>query len=142
MSFCYEYPRPAVCVDIILIDAHSDSVLLIQRKNEPFRGFWAFPGGFVDENEDLLDAANRELYEETMVKELNLQQFKTYGKPGRDPRGHVISVVFYGICSHKPDIQSGDDAKNAEWFSMKNLPKLAFDHEKIISEFMIRLKNL
>ncbi len=141
MKYSYDYPRPAVCVDAIIYCKTDNTILLIERKNEPYKNNWALPGGFVDENEDLIDAVNRELCEETFVKNISLQQFKTYGKPGRDPRGHVISVVFFGICHIKPPIKSGDDAKNARWFKLDNLPKLAFDHNEIISEF-IRTENL
>lgn len=135
MNYCYDYPRPAVCVDIILIDVDSNSILLIQRKNEPFKDFWAFPGGFVDENEDVLNAALRELSEETSIEGVELQQFKTYGTPGRDPRGHVISVIFFGKCNHQIHAKAGDDAKNLVWFKLDNLPKLAFDHKQILDEF-------
>ncbi len=135
MKYCYDYPRPAVCVDVILI-SESNKVLLIQRKNEPFADFWAFPGGFVDENEDLLDAAIRELEEETGVRNDDLLQLRAYGTPGRDPRGHVISVVFCGISSQKNEIKAADDAKDAKWFPIDDLPELAFDHEKIMQDFI------
>jgi 8-oxo-dGTP diphosphatase len=134
-KYCYDYPRPAVCVDVILI-SESNKVLLIQRKNEPFADFWAFPGGFVDENEDLLDAAIRELEEETGVRNDDLMQLRAYGTPGRDPRGHVISVVFCGISSQKNEIKAADDAKDAKWFPIDDLPELAFDHKKIMQDFV------
>ena len=97
MSFQYDYPRPAVTVDMIIIsNSIPVKILLIKRLRDPFAGFWALPGGFVDEQEDLMDAALRELEEETQITGVSLTQFKTYGTPHRDPRGHVVSVVFFG----------------------------------------------
>lgn len=126
-----------VCTDIILFNKIDNDVflLLIKRLNEPFKDKWALPGGFVDENEDLIDAAKRELLEETSVTNLALEQFKTYGTPGRDPRGHTVSVVYY-VITNKGIInpKAGDDARETEWFNIKSLPKLAFDHDKIIEE--------
>lgn len=135
MKYSYEYPRPAVCVDMIILNDNRSEVLLIQRKNNPYADFWAFPGGFVDENEDLPDAALRELNEETGIQKIALKQFKTYGTPGRDPRGHVVSVVYYGFCSKNTLFAAADDAKDAQWFSLKSLPILAFDHKQIMQDF-------
>lgn len=140
MNYCYDYPRPAVCVDIILIDINSNSILLIQRKNEPFKDYWAFPGGFVDENEDIADSAHRELFEETSVEGIELVQFKTYGTPNRDPRGHVISVIYFGYCNNEINAKAGDDAKNLKWFNLEKLPDLAFDHKQIIDDFLNKNK--
>ncbi len=136
MSFTYSYPRPSVTVDIILIH-HSlniEKVLLIKRKNEPFKDCWAFPGGFVDENEDLINAAIRELHEETGIKTDNLIQLSTVGTPGRDPRGHTISVVYGAIVNQEFNAVANDDAKEVKWFDIENLPKLAFDHKKILND--------
>ncbi len=135
MKYCYEYPRPAVCVDIIIYCKSTNKILLIERKNDPYRNFWALPGGFVDENEDLTVAAYRELYEETAVENMDLKQYRTYGTPGRDPRGHIISVVFVGTCEKLPKFKAGDDAKNAGWFKLNELPQLAFDHKIIIVDY-------
>ena len=135
MIYTYAYPRPAVTVDIIVLknfDAHPE-ILLIERKNEPFKNMWALPGGFVDKDEDIETAAYRELKEETSIEDINLSQLHTFGKPGRDPRGHTISVVHTGFLkNNNQKIQAGDDAKNLQWFSVDQLPELAFDHQEII----------
>jgi len=124
------------CIIIKSIDGF-DKLLLIKRKHEPFVGKWAFPGGFVEINEDLLEGAKRELQEETGIAGVELRQFKTYGKPGRDPRGRTISVVFHGkMMDFTTKIAAGDDAAEAAWFQLNDLPLLAFDHELIIKEFI------
>ena len=125
-----------VTVDIILLrkSAAGGELLLIQRKNEPFRDQWALPGGFVDQNEDLADAARRELLEETGIQVMHLEQLKAFGKPGRDPRGHMISVAFLVTVTDENLVaKAADDAADAKWFSVNDLPKLAFDHAEIIS---------
>ncbi|MEE4197942.1 MAG: NUDIX hydrolase [Bacteroidales bacterium] len=135
MIYTYAYPRPAVTVDIIVFKktGRMDQVLLIERKNPPFKDCWALPGGFVDKDEDLEKAACRELKEETSIEDIALSQLHTFGKPGRDPRGHTISVVYTGILNPGDQkIQAGDDAKNLQWFSINQLPELAFDHREII----------
>ena len=100
-------------------------------------GTWALPGGFVEIDEDLEAGANRELEEETGLKNIALTQFKTYGTPGRDPRGRTISVVYYGFLTNKsPKIEAGDDAAEASWFDLNDLPELAFDHEEILKDFI------
>ncbi len=124
-----------VTVDILIIkeiDA-TNSILLIKRKNDPFKDSWALPGGFVDENEDLEAAAKRELQEETKIKIDNLEQLKAFGKPFRDTRSHVVSVAFIGFVPPETSAFASDDAKEAKWFSVNDLPKLAFDHDEIIN---------
>lgn len=135
MSYTYDYPRPAVTVDLIIcaLVGNEHQILLIKRGGEPFKNRWAFPGGFVDKNEDLMDAAHRELEEETGVSDLELRQLGAFGKPGRDPRGHTISIVFGTVIDEVLTALAGDDADEAQWFSLKNLPPLAFDHDEIIS---------
>jgi len=136
MSFTYPYPRPAVTVDIIVIRSTSEAkVLLIKRKNEPFEGCWALPGGFVDVDEGLKDAAYRELFEETALKKIYLEQFYTFGDKGRDPRGHNVSIVFWGYNDGSEKAVAGDDASHLEWFDLFNLPPLAFDHKEVIEKF-------
>ncbi|MCW3804195.1 NUDIX hydrolase [Plebeiibacterium marinum] len=137
MSFTYQYPRPAVTVDIILVTKDSaPELLLIQRKNDPCKDLWAFPGGFLDMDEDLIDAAKRELEEETGIRGIDLKQFQTYGTLNRDPRGRTVSVVFYALIESKLLATAMDDAKDAQWFKLNNLPTLAFDHKDIIREFI------
>lgn len=137
MSFTYEYARPMVTSDVVLFSPLKGKVfiLLIERMNEPFAGCWALPGGFVEENEDLVSAAARELKEETNIEGVHLKQLFTFGKPGRDPRGHCITVAYWGIVDHtKIEAKAGDDAKNLQWFNIEELPKLAFDHDEIIAK--------
>ena len=110
-------------------------VLLIQRKNDPFKDQWALPGGFVDENENLETAAKRELHEETGVKVESMQQVQAFGEPGRDPRGHTISIAFLSRIYCEEELSPSDDAKDAKWFPIEKLPdmELAFDHDEIIN---------
>lgn len=124
-------------VDIALYKTINNQVfiLLIKRGNEPFKESWALPGGFVDMDETLIDAAKRELSEETGITDVNLKQFYTYGDLNRDPRGRTVSVVYYSFVNQdKANAVAGDDAADTYWFSIKNLPQLAFDHEIIINE--------
>ncbi|MDA3892408.1 MAG: NUDIX hydrolase [Salinivirgaceae bacterium] len=137
MVYSYEYPRPMVAVDILVLRKFNESsfILLIKRLNQPYVDQWAMPGGFVDKDESLIDAANRELFEETGLNGLKLRQFKAFGDPGRDPRGHSVSIVFIAeIEAELIELKAGDDAKDAEWFNINNLPPLAFDHELIIEK--------
>lgn len=131
-------PHIFLTVDIILtreINSRPE-VLLIQRLNEPFKNQWALPGGFVDKGEDLEPAAKRELLEETSISIKSLSQFKTYGKPGRDPRGDTVSVVFYAEVAEDVIAKAADDAKDVRWFAMNDLPDLAFDHAEILDDFI------
>lgn len=121
-----------VTVDVVLVKPNLKQLLLIKRKNEPFKDCWALPGGFVDENEDLEAAAKRELEEETQVKVDSLEQIGAYGKPFRDPRSHVVSIAYFGRVNDDVKAKASDDAKEANWFSINDLPKLAFDHQDII----------
>lgn len=133
-------PHIFLTVDIILtrqLNSKSE-VLLIQRLNDPFKNKWALPGGFVDKGEDLEPAAKRELLEETSISIKSLTQFKTYGKPGRDPRGDTVSVVFYAEVDENVIAQAADDAKDVRWFPMDSLPELAFDHEEILGDFILK----
>ncbi|MEO4005510.1 NUDIX hydrolase [Flavobacterium sp. CAU 1735] len=109
------------------------SILLIKRANEPFKNDWALPGGFVDQDEDLMDAAIRELFEETTIKIDHLEQIGAFGKPFRDPRSHVVSIAYFGIVPENTIAVAADDAKEAAWFPIKELPKLAFDHQEIVT---------
>jgi len=126
-------------VDAILIV--DDEILLIQRGHDPFKGKWALPGGFVEEEEKVLTAAARELQEETGISGVKLKQFATYGDPGRDPRGRVVCVVHWARLKTKQEAIAGDDAALARWFSFNDLPELAFDHAKILKDFREHLRD-
>lgn len=142
MIYTYAYPRPAVTVDIIItkISNNKKFILLIQRKNEPFKNQWALPGGFIEMDEEIENSAYRELKEETSIEVVTLKQFKTYGTIGRDPRGRVISIIYSGeLTNTTQNIKAGDDAKHLEWFTFENLPELAFDHSTIIKDFISSL---
>lgn len=121
-----------VTVDILIINDTTEEILLIKRLNEPFKDYWALPGGFVDENEDLEEAAHRELKEETNLEVEDLYQLGAFGAPGRDPRGHMISIAYLGYSSDVENVKAMDDAKELKWFKINDLPKLAFDHKEII----------
>jgi len=136
MPHQYEYPRPMVTVDALVFRKPEDQleVLLIQRKHEPFAGLWALPGGFVDMEETLDAAVARELAEETGLKGVALEQFYTFGDPGRDPRGRSITVVYRGrLYGDGPILQADDDATAAAWFPVDQLPAMAFDHATIVT---------
>nr|WP_297306831.1 NUDIX hydrolase [uncultured Flavobacterium sp.] len=125
-----------VTVDILISKANFDKteILLIKRKNEPYKDFWALPGGFVDEDEDLETAAKRELFEETTIRIDSLKQIGAYGTPNRDPRSHVVSIAFFGEVESRTEAKAADDAKEAKWFDISNLPPTAFDHSEIIKD--------
>ena len=139
----YEYPRPALTVDVAIVTREANPrVLLIQRKKDPFAGNWAPPGGFVEENERLADAARRELVEETGVSVAELEQLYTAGDPGRDPRGWTVSVVY--LARVEPDTVkavAADDASAVGWFALAELPALAFDHAMLLSRVRTRLED-
>ncbi|KAK9814767.1 hypothetical protein WJX72_011187 [[Myrmecia] bisecta] len=144
MSHCYQYPRPSLTVDAVIV-AKAAQLLLIQRKNPPCKGQWALPGGFVDENEPLGKAAARELQEETSVnpKDVLLTQVGAYGDPGRDPRGWCVSVAYAALVdSTKLGVKAADDAVDAKWFDVTDLPSpLAFDHKQIVREAFQHLQQ-
>jgi len=128
--------RIFLTVDIVLfrkLDLETQ-ILLIKRKNEPFKEHWALPGGFVDEGEDIECAALRELKEETSIELFTLKQLGAFGKPNRDPRSHVVSIAYFAFVSSNTVAIANDDAKEAEWFYCNDLPKLAFDHIDIIKK--------
>lgn len=150
--YTYKYPRPALTVDAIVFvnektssndiaEDHETLVLLIKRGNDPFKDKWALPGGFVEMDELLEDACKRELEEETGVKVEKMCQFKTYDEVNRDPRHRTISVVFTAVIEARVKAKGGDDAALADWFSLTNLPELAFDHAQILDDFKTWLKK-
>lgn len=130
-----------VTVDIVVFREKNTQkeILLIQRKNEPFKNQWALPGGFVDNDEDLETAAKRELQEETCVVASNLQQVKAYGNPYRDPRGYMVSVAYFTTVDSDTNAVAADDAKALQWFAVENLPDLAFDHQTIIEDTLAKV---
>lgn len=140
--YCYDYPRPALTVDLVVLRPHEDrlQVLLVQRRHDPYQGRWALPGGFVDENEPLDQAARRELAEETGLTGVPLEQFGAFGDPGRDPRGWTVTVAYLARPSSAvTELRAGDDAARVAWFDVNQLPPLAFDHENIIKKALSRL---
>lgn len=110
-------------------------VILVKRKHDPFQGLWALPGGSVEYEEEPSSAARREFAEETGVQIETPEQFRVYGAPDRDPRGHFVTVSFYNDLPTREEPYGGSDAEEAKWFSMDSLPELAFDHEKIVKDF-------
>ncbi|MCB9233828.1 MAG: NUDIX hydrolase [Bacteroidia bacterium] len=142
--YTYEYPRPALTVDCIIFGVENNQlkVLLIQRGEEPFKGAWALPGGFVLMGEDLEEAARRELEEETSVRDVYLEQLYTFGQPGRDPRGRVVTVAYFALVNLADhQIKASTDASAAAWFAVSNLPSLAFDHQNILEVALERLRG-
>jgi 8-oxo-dGTP diphosphatase len=139
-----DYPRPSVTVDVVILTLTEGQlrVLLVKRKRWPFEGMWAIPGGFLNMDEGLEDAARRELKEETNVSDIYLEQLYTFGDPGRDPRTRVITVVYYALIdAAKLDVRAADDAADAAWYPMHDLPQLAFDHKTILDYTLDRLKG-
>lgn len=140
------YPKPGdvkVTVDIVIFSMDRDGlqVLLIRRKYDPFAGQWALPGGFVLQNESLDTAARRELLEETGVAHGYLEQLYTFGTPGRDPRGQIITVAYFALLNHLPTPLANTDAEDSRWFPVASLPDLAFDHPEILRTAIERLRN-
>lgn len=139
----YEYPRPALMVDVVVLagQPNAQRLLLIRRAEDPFIGRWALPGGFVDEDEPLEHAARRELEEETgLVVDTPFVQVGSFGDPGRDPRGWTVSVVFGVVLDGEPPVViGGDDAQEAAWHPLDELPPLAFDHYVVLETARTRL---
>ena len=134
--YTYNYPHPAVTADC-LVFARTDEgmkLLLIQRKNEPCKGKWAFHGGFMDIEETTIDAARRELKEETGLVVGELHRVGIFDAVDRDPRERIITVAYYTILDKPAEVSGLDDAAQAKWFSLTELPDLAFDHKEILQE--------
>lgn len=144
LKYCYEYPRPSVTTDCIIFgfDEGELKLLLIERGIEPFKGKWAFPGGFVQMDESTEDGARRELFEETGLKDVFVEQLYTFSEVDRDPRGRVITVSYFALIKLSDyKVKAGDDAKNAEWFPISKVPSLAFDHDRILRIAINRLRG-
>ena len=144
MSHSYQFPRAALTVDVVVfaLDDEDLKVMLIQRDLAPYAGQWALPGGFVRVDETLDDAARRELQEETGLKEIFLEQLYTFGAVKRDPRERVVTIAYYALVNlvgH--DVHASTDARNAAWFPINDLPKLAFDHDHILKAAYDRLRG-
>ena len=141
-NFCYKYPHPSITADCVIFgfDGVDIKVLLIQRGIEPFKGKWAFPGGFMKMDETAAECAKRELEEETGLKNAAVEQFYTFSDVNRDPRERVITVAHYALV-RLSEVKGGDDAASARWFAMDEVPSLAFDHDRILRMAVNRLKE-
>lgn len=141
-KYCYKYPHPAVTTDCVIFgfDGSELQVLLIERGIEPFKGKWAFPGGFLKMDETAREGALRELKEETSLENAYIEQFNTYSDPWRDPRERVITIAHYALV-RKQEVKGGDDAAKAQWFPIDKVPQLAFDHDKILRDAMRKLRE-
>jgi 8-oxo-dGTP diphosphatase len=139
----YEYPHPAVTTDIVVFTIRNEAleVLLVKRAEDPYRGSWALPGGFVEIAEGLDEAVERELAEETGVTGVYLEQLYTFGRPDRDPRERVITVAYYAVIpSDRARLRAATDADAVGWFAPDELPRLAFDHREILDKALERLR--
>ena len=135
MEYTYKYPRPAVTADCVVITKEAEpKVLLIQRGADPYKGCWAFPGGFMNMDETTEQCAIRELEEETGLKVSTVRQIGAYSKVDRDPRGRTITVAYLAIIDKPAQVTGQDDAAKAEWFPLSALPELAFDHADIMAD--------
>lgn len=143
MEYTYKYPRPAVTADCIVIAKEEEpKVLLIQRANDPFKGCWAFPGGFMEIDETTEECGIRELKEETGLDVSDIKQIGCYSRVDRDPRGRTLTVAYLAIIDKPVEVTGLDDAAKAEWFPLSTLPQLAFDHEEIIKDAIAQYKKL
>jgi 8-oxo-dGTP diphosphatase len=143
-KYCYEYPRPAVTTDCLIFgfDEGELKLLLVERGIDPFKDKWALPGGFLQMDENADECARRELFEETGLQNVYVEQLYTFSDVDRDPRGRVITIAYYALiklCDYK--ITAGDDAQNAKWFPISKIPSLAFDHDMILRIGINRLRG-
>ena len=142
-KYSYEYPRPALTADVAVLRLEGiPEILLVERKDPPFAGMWALPGGFMEIDESLEEAARRELIEETGIKAGELIRYDSYDEPGRDPRGRTVTQVFVMIWKETMGIAVADsDAKAVKWLDLTRLPQLAFDHGKIIGDVLEMIRE-
>ena len=142
LKYSYKYPHPAVAADCVIFgfDGMKLKVLLIERGGDPYKGKWAFPGGFVKINETVEDGAMRELKEETNLSPDYMEQFHCFSDPCRDPRERVISIAFFALV-RTTEVRGGDDAAQAQWFALDDVPPLAFDHESILRMATSKLRE-
>lgn len=142
--YTYKYPHPAVTTDCVIFGYDQKeglSVLLVERGVNPFKGSWAFPGGFMDMDEDAETGARRELKEETGLEAGYIKQFGTFTEVNRDPRERVITIAYFALVK-KEEVKGGDDAAAARWFPIGEIPPLAFDHDRILRVALSRLKEM
>ena len=141
-KYTYDYPRPAVTTDCVVFgfDGHDLKILLIERGLEPYKGAWAFPGGFLNMDETAEQGALRELREETGLDLNYLKQVGAFSDVNRDPRARVITIAFYALAK-KSSVRGGDDAARAQWFPIDDIPHLAFDHDYILRKTMDKLRH-
>ena len=134
-EYTYPFPRPSVTTDCVIFgyDGKDIKLLLVERGIPPFKGMWALPGGYLQMDEDAIDGAKRELYEETGLRDAYIEQFRTFAAVDRDPRGRVITIAHLALVKIS-EVKAGDDAAKAQWFSLKDVPQLAFDHDMILRE--------
>lgn len=142
--YTYEYPRAMLTTDIALLHSAGERhhILLIKRGKDPFAGYWALPGGFIEMHETTLESARRELEEETGLKDIELEQFRVYDDPRRDPRGRTITIIYTAhlLNTGLPEVKGGDDATAAKWHPVDQIPLLASDHKKIVEDILEKLK--
>ena len=142
MEYTYKYPRPAVTADcVVMTKEPTPKVLLIERGADPYKGCWAFPGGFMNMDETTEQCAIRELEEETGLKVSEIKQIGAYSKVDRDPRGRTITVAYLAVIDAPVVVTGQDDAAKAQWFPIDNLPPLAFDHEEIMQDAISAYKE-
>lgn len=141
-KYHYKYPHPSVTTDCVIFgfDGASLKVLLVERGINPYKGRWAFPGGFLKMDESALQGAKRELFEETGLKDAYIHQFHAFSDPQRDPRERVITIAYYALVRIS-EVKAGDDAAKAQWFPLDKVPSLAFDHDQILREATIALRR-
>ena len=143
MEYTYKYPRPAVTADCVVMTKEENTrVLLIERGFDPFKGCWAFPGGFMNMDETTEQCAIRELEEETGLKVSDIHQIGAYSKVDRDPRGRTITVAYLALVDAPIAVTGQDDAAKARWLPIDALPPLAFDHEDIMRDAIAWYKKL
>lgn len=140
--YSYKHPHPSVTTDCVIFgfDGTKLQVLLVERGIDPYKGKWAFPGGFIKMNESCEEGALRELKEETGLTNTYIEQFHTFSEPNRDPRERVITVAYYALVRIQ-DVKAGDDATKAEWFALDKVPQLAFDHDRILRTALKHLRE-
>ncbi len=138
----YDYPHPAVATDCVVFgfDGRDLKVLLIERGVAPYKGMWAFPGGFLRMDETAEQCAIRELREETGLVLNNVRQLGAFSGVNRDPRERIVSIAFYALARHSA-VRGGDDAAGARWWSIDDIPQLAFDHDYILRQAMRRIRQ-